>query len=258
MKVRLRILREYIREQAWMPGRWLPSDGEPVSGPESERLDPGVSESDARIEGDDRGPGGNPDDDVAEHLVDDEEGRGLGDPVAESLGLELEFLDFFLQEGPAGASGSDPRDAKGAYAPFDMVRDHTGTDDISATWYRSPGREAGTSGDPYRGEDPNAQIGMHPKDTDPTTTPPAAAGTGGIAARRAPAIWQLSAGSDTSKVLGADAKPSSGGDDHEEEGSDTDDHEEKQEKSGAEPDEGDEAPGQGKDKAGRTDRGDRQ
>lgn len=55
---------------------------------------------------------------------------------------------------------------RGFYSSFDMNRDYTGTDDPNSTWYRSPGRPAGTEGDPYRDSDPYAQLGFHSPNTD--------------------------------------------------------------------------------------------
>lgn len=89
----------------------------------------------------------------------------------------------------AGTIGDAPTpSALGFYTSFDMSKDHT------SAWYRSPGQPQGTAGDPYRDEDPAMQIGMK-------------ADAGG--SPLAPQIWQLTAGSDTSNVLGANAKPSS-------------------------------------------------
>lgn len=116
--------------------------------------------------------------------------------------LLVEIRRFFLQE------EVDPSPAHvGAYTPFDMERDHTGRSTMP--WYRSPGLPAGGDGDPGRAADPHAYLGMHPPAAqgDPTSAPPAATGQTGASARLAPPIWQLSAGSDTSKVLGANARP---------------------------------------------------
>lgn len=109
---------------------------------------------------------------------------------------------FFLQEAGEGVPAH-----VGAYAPFDMERDHTGK--ASTPWYRSPGLATGGDGDPGRTGDPHAYLGMHPPaaQKDPSASPPAATGQAGTAARLAPPIWQLTAGSDTSKVLGANARP---------------------------------------------------
>lgn len=199
----------------------MPGDGEPVPGEDVERLGgPDMDETDARMVGDGAGDGVPESGDVfdiAPHLRGEDEKKSLGDPpdemTREGVRLNKALRQYFLQEDPAAASGSDPRDAVGAYSDFDMERDHMGTNDLSSTWYKSPGRPAGTAGDPYRGEDPNAQLGFHPPraQDDPTTAPPSTVGMDGVAARRAPPIWQLSAGSDTSKVLGADAKPAQDG-----------------------------------------------
>ena len=56
---------------------------------------------------------------------------------------------------PSGASGSDPTDAKGFY-PYDIERGA----DIHGFWYKSPGRQVGEDGDPYRSSDAAAYIGM--------------------------------------------------------------------------------------------------
>ena len=221
-----------IEEQAMVPGRWY--GGEEPMGYDRERVgdeigeDPvhGMDELDDRMVGDKLGNGeddpNDPDSDlkIADHLRGDEEKTSLGDPPDETMGenvevpawMKRELKRFFLQEYPAGAGMVDPVDAKGFYTPFDMTKDHTGTDDLSATWYKSPGREPGGDGDPFRGPDPHAQLGFHPPKAqdDPTASPPAADGETGVAARLAPPIWQLSAGSDTSKALGANAKADSG------------------------------------------------
>ena len=257
MKVRLgelrRFLRKTIQEQAWVPGRWYPSEGEPVDPADAERLgDPlGMAEideldqADARMLGDGKGPSEDEDYDIADHLRGDEEKTSLGDPpdetIREATDLNREIRQYILQEGPPGAGMVDPIGAKGFYSDFDMEKDHGTGEDLSATWYKSPGRPQGTEGDPFRGEDPHAQLGFHPPkgSQDPTASPPAVDGEEGATARLAPPIWQLSAGGDTSKVLGANAKPDTGG---EESG---DESEEGEEGSEAEPGaEGDEAEGE--------------
>ena len=225
MRVRLGVLRSYLREvtaaideEAWVPGRWMPGEGEPVSHEDAERLGE-TDEINETLK-------------LAAHLRGPDDKTSLGDPPDETMRnealLRRELRRFFMQEGPAGASGSDPREPKGAYAPFDMVRDHTGTEDPTDAWYRSPGREPGGDGDPFRGPDPYAQLGFHPPKAgdDPTASPPAADGQTGAQARLAPPIWQLSAGSDTSTVLGAGAKPASsdvGSDGEQEEGTEGED-----------------------------------
>lgn len=219
-----------IDEDSWVPGRWYPSEGEPLDGDEASRLGEPIGETDDRMEGDGLGPGAEDESlKLADHLRTGQEKTSLGSPPDETMGdadekvgvnmdesrwLNRAIRRFMLQEYPAGAGMSDPtRDPKGAYTDFDMTRDHMGTDDLSATWYRSPGREAGTEGDSFRGEDPNAQLGFHPPagPADPTTAPPGSEGEEGVAARHTPGIWQLSGGGDTSKMLGANAKDPSGG-----------------------------------------------
>lgn len=103
--------------------------------------------------------------------------ESLFDP--EEAGLNLEIRTFFLQE------SQEPTGQRGLYAPFDMERDHTGP--AAEPWYRSPGMSMGTAGDPGRPEDARSNIGM--------------------AGELAPQIWQLSAGSNTGAVLGANARP---------------------------------------------------
>jgi hypothetical protein len=219
---------ETFDEQAMVPGRWY--GGEEPEGYDRERVgDPlgmdqvhDVDETDDRMMDDDEGPGmpdpDEPDDlDIADHLRGDEEKTSLGDPPDETMETEVWLKaaidSYMLQENPAGAGMVDPTVVRGAYSDFDMNSDHMGTDDLSATWYRSPGREPGGDGDPFRGPDPHAQLGFHPPkaQSDPTASPPGADGEEGVASRLAPPIWQLSAGSDTSKVLGANAKADTGG-----------------------------------------------
>lgn len=212
MKITLGLLRRYLyetvlSEESMVPGRWY--GGEDPDSSDLERMgdEIGMGETDDRMVGDDAGAGTtrsteDGDFDISDHLRSDEEKISLGNPPDETMEEEFyrELKSYFLQE--------EQEISKGFYTPFDMIRDHTGTDDLSATWYRSPGREAGSEGDPFRGNDPYAQLGFHPPkaQSDPTASPPAADGESGVSARLAPPIWQLSAGSDTSKVLGANAK----------------------------------------------------
>lgn len=207
-------------EEAWVPGRWMPGEGEPSSPEDADRLgevDVDLDETDLRMVGDGKGPGDKDRDDekIASHLRGDEEKQALGDPPSEVTGealLRRELRSFFLQEGPAGASGSDPREPRGAYSAFDMARDHGDAEALSSPWYKSPGRPAGQDGDPYRAADPFTQLGFHPPKAcnDPTASPPGADGEDGVRSRLAPPIWQLSAGGDTSSVLGANAHPAGG------------------------------------------------
>lgn len=230
MKIRMGTLRQLLREEAMVPGRWY--GGEEPEGYDRERVgDPlGMDETDDRMENDGSGNGFVADDEgdnekIADHLRTDDDNPALGSPseeemigsIGDDLGENLivprwmldELRSFFLQEDEAGTSLADPTDVRGFYTPFDMTKDHTGTDNPNSTWYRSPGREPGSEGDPFRVSDPYARLGFHAPagPNDPTASPPA---TDGEAARLAPPIWQLSAGSDTSKVLGANAKGDSG------------------------------------------------
>lgn len=202
----------------------------------------GMEETDARTVGDDAGPSDeNNDMKMSDHLMGDENKTGLGDH-ADGTVDESTFQDdlhaFFLQEAEEGGGEAAPvASSPGFYTPFDMVKDHTGTEDPNSTWYRSPGREPGADGDPGRSADPYVQLGMHSaKDGE----------------HLAPQIWQLTAGSDTSAVLGANAKPAgaaTGADGEQEEGEEgTDDGTE----GGAEegPPEGDE-PDKGRPERGR-------
>lgn len=195
---------------------------------------------------DDRMIGDGADDDISDHLKDGEDGQSLGNSPDETMrehdDLSRELQLYFLQEdveqqnsdaepadgtseppgngGEAESGGSAPAGAAGFYTPFDKERDH------SATWYRSPGQAAGTAGDPFRSEDPHAQLGFHPPGSDGESKP------------LAPPIWQLSAGSDTSKVLGANAKAGAGG------GQSGDGSKESEAPGGTGAEEGDEAEGE--------------
>lgn len=219
-------------EQAWVPGRWFPNGYEPEP-VDKDRLGDGVGmpepdgdldETDARSEGDGAGNGiPDPDsdeelDDMSAHLRADQEDLSLGSPPEEqpthsvwdeAVQLNREIKRYMLQEYPAGAGMVDPtKPPKGFYSDFDADRDHGSVEKMQGAWYRSPARPAGTDGDPFRGDDPYTQLGFHsPKGPTDGTTPPAASGEEGVAARKTPAIWSLSAGSDTSSVLGAGAKP---------------------------------------------------
>jgi len=66
----------------------------------------------------------------------------------------------------ASASGTDPTDHKGFY-PYEIER---GTD-IHGFWYRSPGREPGSDGDPFRPSNAAQYIGQQPPDDNTVNTP---------------------------------------------------------------------------------------
>ena len=199
----------------------MPGEGEPVDPEDMERLgEPcGMDETDGFSMGDGLGNGeSDPNDpdskdfDIADHLKGSQDKTALGDPapdeeVVEARILNREIRQYLLQEYPAGAGMVDPRDAKGFYTDFDMEKDHHTGDDIQGTWYKSPGREPGADGDPFRGPDPYAQLGFHPPDRKDTTSHPAVNGEEGNAARRADPAWQLTGGGNTSTMLGAGAKP---------------------------------------------------
>ena len=225
MKIRLGTLRRILREEI-MPrgGRSATTDSDAqVPGHLPNEL-PGsasLEETDEQVVGDglgngekdpnefDKGEG-----DIAQHLRGDEDKTSLGDPpddVMEEIDrLHTEIRRYMLQEYPSGAGMVDPTtEPLGAYSKFDMTKDHTGTDNPSSTWYRSPGREQGTEGDPFRVGDPMSRLGFHPPNKKDTTSHPAVNGEEGIASRRAPEIWQLSGGGDTSKMLGANAHQAS-------------------------------------------------
>lgn len=83
------------------------------------------------------------------------------------LGELRRIIRKALIEGPAGPGVSaDPKDVKGFY-PYELER---GTD-IQSFWYKSPGREMGSDGDPGRPEDANEYIGMKAPDTKPLAEP---------------------------------------------------------------------------------------
>ena len=120
-----RFIRESLHEQGDVPGRWRANEVEPISPEDEERL----------------GNGG--------QLDGDEE-----DELAEVRQL----IRLILQESPSGPGvAADPTDVKGFY-PWDVER---GTD-IHSFWYRSPGREMGTEGDPGRPEDAMSYVGLTP------------------------------------------------------------------------------------------------
>lgn len=249
MKIRLGTLRRILREEI-VPragGRGAPTDSDaqvpghlPNELPKSASLDDDISETDEQVVGDGLGNGEkDPNEfdkgeyDIASHLRGDEDKTSLGSPpdevMEESRRLNHEIANYlarntFLLEYPAGAGMVDPINAKGFYSDFDMEKDHHTGADIQGMWYRSPGREPATDGDPFRVEDPHARLGFHPPPVKDTTSPPAVNGEEGIAARRAQPIWQLNGTGDTSKMLGADAKPDSGevgSEDESEEGEET-------------------------------------
>jgi hypothetical protein len=255
MRVRLGLLREYLREavlhemvpmsgmtspsapgddDATVPGH-LPNELPPSATLSDEEINGGGldegevelhNETDDRTVGDAAGEGGidepdtNPEGRMAPHLRTDDT-TSLGSPPEErpnasfyeSTWLNREIKRFMLQENPSGAGMVDPtKPPMGAYSDFDMAKDHGDVAKMQGAWYRSPGQEPGGAGDPFRGHDANAQLGFHPPagDKNPDAAPPETMGMAGIAARRAPPEWTLNAGSDTSKVLGAGAKPTDG------------------------------------------------
>jgi len=204
MKIRLGTLRRILNEEivqlgeeAWVPGRWYPSEGEPLDPDEANRIGEPcgmdemdeMDETDARMLGDDKGPTnrlGDDDSQISDHLRDDDdEKRSLGnapdetmEEVRSSTRLRQELTSILLKENPPGAGMVDPTDIRGAYTPFDMANDHMGTDDLSSMWYRSPGREPGSDGDPFRGPDPHSQLGFHAPENDPANSPPGAQNRG--------------------------------------------------------------------------------
>jgi hypothetical protein len=224
-----------LEEQGWVPGRWDPTEGEPMDPSDVERLgSSGMEETDERMVDDGKG-NGIPDpeinDDMSPHLRDSDH-LSLGSPPQErpeksrydeSAWLNREIRRYLLQEYPAGAGMVDPvTPPKGFYSDYDAEKDHGTPDQIQKPWYRSPGREPGGDGDPFRGDDPYTQLGFHsPRGPSDGTTPPAVSGEEGVAARKAPEEWTLNAGDDTSSVLGPGAKPPSsavGSEDGSEEG----------------------------------------
>lgn len=66
----------------------------------------------------------------------------------------------------ASASGSDTGGAKGFY-PYEIERG----EDIHGFWYKSPGREPGGDGDPYRAKDAAEYIGQKPPPENPVNAP---------------------------------------------------------------------------------------
>jgi hypothetical protein len=125
-----RFIRESLREQGDVPGRWRANEVEPIS-----------AEDEMRIAN--RGwLSGDPDEELDEDEI--EEVRQL--------------IRLILQESPSGPGvAADPTDVKGFY-PWDMER---GTD-IHSFWYRSPGRPMGADGDPGRPEDAMSYVGLTP------------------------------------------------------------------------------------------------
>lgn len=213
-----------LDEDSWVPGRWFPSECEPMLPGDADRLgeDGDLDETDDRTLGDGEGPGipapnDNPDGKMSPHLRTDDD-TSLGSPPEEKpregfygeSWLNREIRRYMLQEYPAGAGMVDPtKEPLGAYTHFDMDKDHGSVTKMQGAWYKSPGRTPGEDGDPFRGTDPNAQLGFHPPagDKNPDAAPPATMGMDGAKSRRAPRAWPLGAGDDTSKVLGANAHP---------------------------------------------------
>lgn len=220
-----------LEEQGWVPGRWFPNGYEPEP-VDRERLgDPtglpsgaegDLEETDDRMIGDGKGNGiPDPTDDeddlkMSPHLKGDDEKTSLGDPpeekpealFGETVSLNREIKRYLMQEYPAGAGMVDPIEPpKGFYSDYDAERDHGSPEQIQGMWYATPGRPMGTEGDPFRPEDPASTLKMHNAESDPTTTHPAVSGEEGFAALRVPPIGALTGGGDTSKMLGANAKP---------------------------------------------------
>lgn len=214
-----------IEEEAWPSGRWLPAEGEPLDPTDVDRVgDPNglnsadMDETDDRMVDDGKG-NGIPDpaqeDDLADHLrndsktslgsppVEDPEKGFYGESIEVASWMVRELRNFMLQESPPGAGMVDPRDPKGFYSDYDAEKDHGSVEKMQGMYYKSPGQEPGTNGDPFRVEDPATRLGQHspigPKDS---TTHPAVSGEEGNDARKTPPIWSLNAGSNTGEVLG--------------------------------------------------------
>ena len=79
------------------------------------------------------------------------------------LGELRSLIRKCLNEGPSGPGvTADPTDVKGFY-PYEIERGV----DIQGFWYRSPGRSAGSDGDPGRPADAAEYIGFKTKGTTP-------------------------------------------------------------------------------------------
>ena len=80
--------------------------------------------------------------------------------------LRRYIREFILKEyGQAtGASGTDPTNPEGFY-PYELERGV----DIQGFWYKSPGREMGSEGDPYRPADAAEYLGMKSTLAEPAT-----------------------------------------------------------------------------------------
>lgn len=80
--------------------------------------------------------------------------------------------EFFLfNEGPVGASLTNPQDPKGFYS-YDLGRG----DMDGKFWYRSPGRSVGSDGDPGRPSDAMSYIGLKPPSPPSTDASPEISG----------------------------------------------------------------------------------
>lgn len=83
------------------------------------------------------------------------------------LGELRRIIRRAITEGPAGPGvAADPTDVKGFYS-YDLER---GTD-VHSFWYKSPGREMGSDGDPGRPEDAISYIGMKADEVKPLVEP---------------------------------------------------------------------------------------
>lgn len=246
-----------LDEESWVPGRWDPTEGEPLDPRDADRIGdptgdngPDLDETDDRMIGDGMGPGikdpefTDGEGEISQHLRNNDV-TCLGSPpeekpkagfYGERLERESDWLSkeiqrfmkqkrFRIQESPVGAGMVDPlKPPHGFYSDFDAAKDHGDGSYIQGTWYRSPGRPAGGDGDPFRGDDPYKQLGFHsPKGPTDGTTPPAASGEKGVAARKTPEIWSLNAGSNTGEVLGANKPKGTEGSEDVNGGSDNED-----------------------------------
>lgn len=100
--------------------------------------------------------------------------------------LRAILREALVVENPAGASGSDPtKEPMGAYDyDYDIGMDQwIGGPNAGTPWYRAPGKEPGTDGDPYRPEDADVYLGFHAPPDNSTATPAGAEGEEGAAAR---------------------------------------------------------------------------
>ncbi len=124
--------------------------------------------------------------------------------------LRALIKEALVLENPAGASGSDPTTEPKGFYDYDY---DIGTDqwiagpDAGPSWYRAPGKQPGSEGDPFRPEDAQVYLGQKAPPDNSVATPAGAEGEEGTAAREIP----IAPGAEPSAEVGEEPRDSGGG-----------------------------------------------